>query len=221
MWRKLLLGFLFALTFAYVESSVVVYLRGIYYPSQYHLFPLVRASTQHIFIELGREFSTLVILFSVGMAIGRLRFWPSVLYFFFIFGLWDILYYFWLYIFIGWPPHPMEWDVLFLIPVPWLAPLICPVLVALLFVTSAIYIPYVESLSESKPDKNGLLIWILGSFVVFISFILKSIILLLKGGEEALLTFVPGRFYWELYIPGLVLMIFGWFRMLRKLKGSL
>jgi hypothetical protein len=46
------------------------------------------------------------------------------------FGVWDIGYYVWLWVFIGWPHSPGTWDVLFLIPSPWTGPVLVPVAVS-------------------------------------------------------------------------------------------
>ena len=56
--------------------------------------------------------------------------------FIYVFGLWDIAYYAWLKLLLGWPTQWLEWDVLFLIPWPWLAPWLAPVLVSALFVAT-------------------------------------------------------------------------------------
>jgi hypothetical protein len=57
---------------------------------------------------------------------------------FIAFGLWDIFYYIWLWVFIGWPRSVFELDLLFLIPLPWWGPVLSPVLIALLMVTGGI-----------------------------------------------------------------------------------
>jgi hypothetical protein len=48
--------------------------------------------------------------------------------------LWDIFYYVGLKTLLGWPPSLFTWDVLFLIPVPWSAPVLAPVAAAAYFV---------------------------------------------------------------------------------------
>src|SRR5205814_8206179 len=56
--------------------------------------------------------------------------------FLYVFGIWDIAYYAWLKLLLGWPTQWLEWDVLFLIPWPWLGPWLAPALVSLLFVAA-------------------------------------------------------------------------------------
>jgi hypothetical protein len=47
------------------------------------------------------------------------------------FGVWDILYYAWLWVLLGWPPSLLTWDVLSLIPVPWIGPVLAPLIVSI------------------------------------------------------------------------------------------
>ena len=81
------------------------------------------------FIELGREIATLVMLAAVGWLIGRSPLerlaWTAV-----AFGIWDIDYDFWLWVFIRWPTSLGTTDLLFLIPVLWVAPVWAPMLVS-------------------------------------------------------------------------------------------
>ena len=46
------------------------------------------------------------------------------------FAVWDIFYYVWLRLTIGWPTSPLNSDLLFLIPVPWTAQVWFPILVS-------------------------------------------------------------------------------------------
>lgn len=52
-------------------------------------------------------------------------------YFIYIFGTWDIFYYFFLFFFYGQPNSLLEWDLLFLIPVPWAGHVYQPILCAI------------------------------------------------------------------------------------------
>jgi hypothetical protein len=49
------------------------------------------------------------------------------IYFLWTFAFWDLFYYLSLYILIKWPPTFKTIDVLFLIPVPWIAPVWFPI----------------------------------------------------------------------------------------------
>jgi hypothetical protein len=127
---------IFAVAMAYVESAVVVYLRTIYYPEGFG-FPLVLLPPGMVAIEMGREVATLVMLLGVAMLAGADR-WDRILVFCVGFGVWDIAYYCWLWVFLRWPPSLLTWDVLFLIPVPWIGPVVAPVVVSVVLVAGAL-----------------------------------------------------------------------------------
>lgn len=131
-WRLLPWLITYAVAMAYVESAVVVYLRAIYYPQGF-AFPLAPMPPDMVAIEIGREAATLVMLLGVGMLAGTGR-WDRFLTFCVSFGVWDLFYYAWLWILLGWPPSLFTWDVLFLIPVPWIGPVLAPVVVSIALV---------------------------------------------------------------------------------------
>ena len=120
---------MFAGAFALVEAAVVAYLRKLLM-SDGGYFPLKEIPVHILKIELSREAATMVVLVIVGILsattpLGRFG------AFMFVFGAWDILYYGWLAFFEGWPQSLLDWDLLFLIPVPWIAPVLAPVLVSM------------------------------------------------------------------------------------------
>ncbi len=123
---------------AYIESAVVVYLRNLYYPEGFR-FPLAFIPAEIYAIELGRELGTLVMIFTASWISGRDR-WERFLHFCFLFGIWDLFYYFWLKLFLGWPESLLTWDVLFLIPIPWVGPILAPVLVSVALVGGSVYL---------------------------------------------------------------------------------
>ena len=139
--------FLFGVSFGYIEAAVVAYLRYLYDPvrQQFHperprgdLFPIItreqlqatgEANTRRLFIELGREAATLFLLASVGLAVAKnTHEWVAA--FLIAFGVWDISFYAFLSWIIGWPRSLLTWDILFLLPVPWVGPVIAPMLVS-------------------------------------------------------------------------------------------
>lgn len=121
---------------AYLESAVVVYLRALYYPEGFS-FPLVLMEPGMSAIEVGREAATLVMLLGVAAVMSTDR-WKRFLFFAFSFGVWDIFYYVWLWVFLGWPPSLLTWDILFLIPVPWIGPVLAPVIVSVGLIVGAL-----------------------------------------------------------------------------------
>lgn len=128
MGRRIWVG-VYALAMALVEAAVVVYLRALH-PEPASMSVLVTVlPVRLVGIEVAREAATLVMLLGVAMLAGRDR-WERFLYFCLAFGIWDLGYYGWLWVMIRWPHSLFTWDVLFLIPVPWLAPVLAPVIVS-------------------------------------------------------------------------------------------
>jgi hypothetical protein len=110
----------------YLEATVVVYLRtaidaGAVTPAQ---DPATLGTFEAL--EVVREAATLVMLAGIGWLAGRTRLerlaWAAV-----VFGLWDIVYYVGLRLAIDWPSTLDTWDVLFLVPIPWVGPVWAPI----------------------------------------------------------------------------------------------
>jgi hypothetical protein len=127
--RNALLLAVFALAMGYMEAAIVVYLRQLYYPQGFS-FPLANTMIEPVFvIELGRELATIVILTVAAWLAGRNKL-ERLAWFLFVFGTWDIFYYLGLKVLLDWPPSLLTWDILFLIPFPWAAPVLAPLIVA-------------------------------------------------------------------------------------------
>jgi hypothetical protein len=162
---------LFGVAFAFVESSVVVYLRAIYYPEGFAM-PLKPFGGPHLGVELAREAATIVMLAAVGALAGRSR-WGRFAYFMIAFGFWDIFYYVWLKVTLDWPASVLDWDILFLLPVPWLGPVLAPVVISLMMIASAIMIlRREEEGSPFAPTRLSRIAAIAGSCVLLYSFML-------------------------------------------------
>ena len=138
--KKILWVMIFAVAMALVESAVVVYLRELHYPEGFR-FPLKLIIDKTVIVELYREIATVIMLLSIGALVGKI-FWERFAYFLIAFGVWDIFYYIWLKVFIDWPASLFEWDILFLIPFPWIGPVIAPVSIALLMAFSGALIAW-------------------------------------------------------------------------------
>src|SRR5256714_6622922 len=135
MRRTLWVG-IFGIAMAAVESAVVVYLRARHTGAAPLSVLQYELPTHLLAIEVAREAATLVMLIAVAVVASR-NAWEGLLYFALAFGLWDIFYYVWLWVFIGWPPSLFTWDVLFLIPVPWLVSVLAPLIVSLCIAAGA------------------------------------------------------------------------------------
>lgn len=199
---------LFAIAMAYLEAVVVVYLRYAYYPDDpLTIFPARILSQIHLAIELGREAATVVMLAAVAVLAvrGAMRRFAAFVY---LFGLWDIFYYVWLKVTLGWPVSWTEWDILFLIPWAWLGPWLTPVAIALLFVVWGARV--LASDREPRFGKLALTLFLSGTALCLAAF-LEPALPLLPHGPAAFADFVPQRFLWGLYVPGVVMMGAGLF----------
>ena len=200
----------FAAAMAYLESAVVVYLQRAIGMDPGQLFPLRGPEMvgDLAAIEVGREVATVVMLATVGCLAGRQRLdrlaWTAV-----AFGIWDILYYAWLWVFIGWPPSPGAWDILFLIPVPWIGPVWSPVLV------SAALIGFGVAAAAAAEAGHGLragrldvLLGVGGGAIVVLSFTLDAGRIMAGG--------LPGWFPWPIFAAGMALAAAGAVHVLMK-----
>jgi hypothetical protein len=148
----------FAVGMAYFEAAVVVYLRELYYPEGF-AFPLKLIPKTILFIEVGRELAALVMLASIAIIVVRRR-WERFGWFLFMFGIWDVWYYIWLKVTLDWPSSLFDWDVLFLIPLPWSSPVIAPLLIA---ATMIVIGPWIVLKSDSRDSyRPGMRAWVLG-----------------------------------------------------------
>ena len=202
----------FGVSFAYVEAAVVVYLRTVYEPLQQsihpgtasgELFPAMTleeltATTPQglrlLKVELGRELATMVMLASFGLAVGGrpLRQFAA---FMAAFGVWDIAFYAWLRLLIGWPATLWTWDMLFLLPVPWSSPVIAPMIVAATMTVCGLHT--IARDAAGDPVSPGWLGWaavVAGGALIYLAFVGNSR-LVASGG-------VPTRFDWPLFSAG-------------------
>lgn len=189
----------YAFSMAYFESAVVVYLQRALSMTPATLFPLRDQTTLGGLgsIELGREVATLVMLATLGWLAGRTPLerlaWTSV-----AFGIWDIGYYFWLRVFIGWPTSLGTTDLLFLIPVPWVAPVWAPMLVSLALTVFGLIVAL--RIRRGLPMIVRLSHWfllIVGGLVVIGSFTLDAAHIL--DGE------MPSAFAWPVFFVGMAI----------------
>jgi hypothetical protein len=111
-----------------LEAAVVIYLRRLYFPGGFK-FPVQMVDTDIGIVELFREVATVIMLAAVGALAGRTRS-ERFAWFIYSFGLWDLVYYGFLKAALGWPESPFTWDILFLLPIPWVGPVLAPCIVA-------------------------------------------------------------------------------------------
>ncbi len=135
IFLKLSLVTLFGIAFGHLEGVVVYYLRLVLTGS----LPLQNWTNSLLFIEQTREFATIVMLVVFAWMIGKTN-WEKLAIFLWTFAVWDLFYYLSLYIMLGWPSSLSTTDILFLIPVPWIAPVWVPIGVMILFLIISGYI---------------------------------------------------------------------------------
>jgi hypothetical protein len=193
----------FAVAMAWVESAVVLYLRSLtqefdpYKPDQTPL-------TQGIIgAELVREFATLLMLASVGWLAGQT--WRSrVALALVAFGTWDIFYYVFLVPLTGWPRSLLDWDILFLLPLPWWGPVLAPVVIAGLMIAGGSLVALRDSPQQPIwPARHTSLAALVGGALALYVF-MEDAMRALPQGLERLMPLRPERFDWPLFLLAVV-----------------
>ena len=232
MKKTLLYLTLFSIAMAFLESAVVVYLRIIYYPEGFD-FPLAPIDASVAVTEILRELATMIMLLTVSIIAGK-NFRQRFAYFIFCFGVWDIFYYVFLYLLLGWPESLLIWDILFLIPVTWTGPVIAPVIVSLTMIGMALTILIFEwKYKYFRISPRVWVLWIAGAFIIFISLIYDYSVFALQeysfrelwnlAGEglfEITHNYIPVKFNWVLFGAGELLLISGIVLLFKKSKVS-
>ncbi|MDB6038623.1 MAG: hypothetical protein JWM99_2464 [Verrucomicrobiales bacterium] len=194
---------IYAIAMAWVESAVVVYLRTLLDRIQpYQKTPLPHLANFGS-TELIREAATLIMLAAVGFLSGnttRKRLGYSLI----AFGVWDIFYYLFLQIICGWPKSLLDWDILFLIPLPWWGPVIAPMLIAMLMIIwgSSVTVLNLKPRKISNAARFYCTVGVLLALYVF----MQESLGILQQGEKGLREMLPTHFSWLLFSFALLLM---------------
>ena len=195
----------FAIGMAWVETACVYYLRVLtdrIDPYQADPLPVQGLLGQ---VELVREAATLVMLATVGALAART--WPRRLaYALIAFGIWDIFYYVFLRIVTDWPRSPFDWDVLFLLPLPWWSPVWAPVSIALLMI---IWGTLATQGPESAPATAFTrTLWVASALGIALALyvFMADAIRSMPQGIEAVRSVLPTSFNWTLFCAALTLM---------------
>jgi len=191
---------IYAIAMALFEAVVVVYIRGLLNITNDHV-----VLGSYVTMELWREVATLVMLVAVGWLAGR-RPLERFAYGLFAFGLWDIWYYIWLKVWLGWPRTLFDWDTLFLLPFTWWGPVLSPVLIATLLCVSAV----LTVLRLARGERLGFTpirrsLTAMGALLALYVFMSDSLHAYLQGRTDwSILR--PEPFKWSLFLIALVLM---------------
>jgi len=196
MREKIVFLVVFAAAMAFVEAAIVIYLRALIGGGP--LFPMKDLPPTLLTVEIAREGATLVLLLcvaSLAVGGGARRLGAFLL----AFAVWDIFYYLWLYLATGWPAGVTDWDILFLIPLPWVGPvwsvlLLCTGMLAF----SVLFLRAPED-APFAPGLSGWATGMAGAAAVIATYILewKKI----GYGRE-----IPSGFSLPLFLPGILLL---------------
>ena len=196
---------LYAIAMAWMESAVVFYLRALSELADRNHATVLPPVTGIRMVEMVREAATLIMLWAVGMLAGktlRSRWGYAAI----AFGVWDIFYYVFLRVICHWPGSLLEWDVLFLLPLPWWGPVLSPVLIALLMIVWGTLATQGEPFH--RPVRSELKAWafnFLGIAVALYVFMEDA----LHSGRavvDATPSRPPSHFNWTLFMVALALM---------------
>ncbi len=195
----------FAVGMAWVESAVVYYLRTMIdriEPYQPNPLPVAGGLGP---VELVREAATLLMLLTVGILAGRT--WLRRLgYAAVAFGIWDIFYYVFLKAICGWPHSLLDWDILFLLPLPWWGPVLAPISIALLMILwGSLVTQSGEAVAASRAGRTAWALSFVGAVVALYTFMAGSL-QVYDRGIEGLRNALPQRFDGPLFCVGLLFM---------------
>lgn len=210
---------MFAVAMGYLESAVVVYLRELYYPEGFD-FPLKAMSRDVAVTELYREAATLIMILAVSVLAAKI--WlHRFAWFLIVFGAWDITYYLFLKILLGWPESLRTTDILFLLPIMWTGPVIAPVINSLTMILMASVILYDRKGSMPVTGLTSItwLLLIIGSLVILIAYMkdfgtyavnnVESFPFGKMNKEQSMIAlstqFIPGTFDWWLFCSGVLM----------------
>jgi len=191
----------FAIAMACVEAASVFYIRALVdrvEPYQANPLPLQEALGS---VELWREAATLVMIATLGMLAGRT--WRQRAgYAALAFGAWDVFYYVFLRLISGWPRTLLDWDILFLLPLPWWGPVLAPVSIAVVMILWGTLTTQAEDVAS-----GGRWPWAFGSVGIFMALTVFMIDAwwALPNGRDAVLQVLPKTFNWPLFWVALLL----------------
>lgn len=174
----------FGVAMGYLEAAVVVYLRSAIASGA--ATAAMDPDTTGTFeaLEIAREIATLVMIAAIGWLAGRSGLerlaWSAV-----VFGTWDLVYYGGLRLAIGWPETLDAWDLLFLIPMPWFAPVWAPIAVSTALVLCGLVAARrVRRGSPVAVGRKHIVAALAGGALVILSFLVDSS-RVLAGDESA------------------------------------
>jgi hypothetical protein len=195
----------FAMSMAWVEAAVVTYLRiliGRIDPYQANPLPIVGSLGT---TELIREAATLLMLLAVGILAGkngrtRLGFAAAA------FGAWDLLYYVFLRLMTGWPGSLFDWDILFLLPLPWWGPVLAPAAIAALMLAGGTLLALAPPRASSRAGARLLWGMAAGGAALALYCFMANALATAAQGSQAVRQSLPVEFPWLPFLIALALL---------------
>jgi hypothetical protein len=183
----------------FFEAAVVVYL--LHLQSLGEFAALAHPFESHVLLtEVLREAASLGMITSVACLattglVARLGIASLV------FGLWDIFYYVFLRLLVGFPESLLTWDVLFLIPTPWVGPVLAPILVSIALCVGGVH-AFVRHVGgqASLPSGWHWVMAVAGALIVIVSFTMDT-----PADFDG--SDFPQRFRWEVFLAGLAIAL--------------
>lgn len=150
------------------EAAIVIDLRELYYPEGFR-FPVIIIPTWMGAVELAREAASLLLL-AAGARLAGEYFLERFSAFMVLFGVWDLTYYAGLKLVLDWPPTWGTWDLLFLLPVPWVGPVWAPSVVSVALVSVGTYLYWTSDVRRRYRWRDWMVasaggLVVIGSFV--------------------------------------------------------
>lgn len=205
-WPRWWTVLFFAIAMAWVEAALVFDLRTLVdriEPYQKDPLPIIGALGP---VELVREFATLVMLFTVGLLVGNNNWRTRLGYMLVAFGVWDIFYYIFLRVICGWPHSLLDWDILFLLPLPWWGPVLAPVLIATLMILwGTIASQFERSAPGRLSNWQVYLPSVIGGLLALYVFMADAL-RVVEQGVDVIRQVLPQEFSWPLFCLALALM---------------
>jgi hypothetical protein len=229
--RTIILLTLFSIAMGFMESAVVIYLRELYYPHGFK-FPLVPIPPAIALTEFLREAATLIMLVTIGVIAGK-NAAQRFSFFLFCFAVWDIFYYVFLKLFLGWPESLLTPDILFLIPVPWVGPVVAPCIASLTMIVLMLLVVYYHEKNISVTIKRNEWFLLIGGTLVMIAAFTQDYFKYISGSGksawspvsenklfEEFLNYVPQSFDWSVFLVGELLLVIAIILMKRRITVS-
>lgn len=222
---------LFSIAMGLLEAAVVIYIRKLYYPNGFD-FPLVPIEKELALVEVTRELATMIMLLAIGILSGRNKA-ERFAWFLYSFAVWDILYYAFLKLFLGWPESLLTWDVLFLIPTTWIGPVLSPLIAAATMILfTYLILKFSENSKKVSISSKSWFFLISGAILMIVAFSwdYSAYALQVGGfkdiwtapGNEALFLYSedynPEKFNWALFSIAELIILYGIFVFYRQNK---